>query len=157
MGRKPKGDKPSPKKRALLPLEIKDKHELVGKGTPPKILQFAEEIIKNIRSGLPTKHAVAGMIDITTFQDWYNQGSQERIDGVESHYSLFSYNVDKAKKEYIDKLKSIIEDHAPADWKAASWLLERRDKENYNLTHKVDVTSKGESIAKPLFMPSKDD
>lgn len=145
------------KKRKALPLKVKKKAEFKGKGQPPKILKFKDEIIKHIRSGLPTKHAIAGMIDISTYNEWYSQGLRELSDGIESHYSDFSAKVDQAKREYVDKLKSIIEDHAPADWKAASWLLERRDKESYNLTQKVDVTSKGESIAKPLFMPSKDE
>lgn len=143
------------------PRKSRTKNEIVTAskiiGQPPKIVQCGDEIIANIADGMSVSHAIIGHIASSTYHEWYNQGHIHINEGVESIYSEFSSKVDAAKAQYIRKLRGIIEDHAPADWKAASWLLERKDPDGFSLKQKVDVTSNGETITKPLFMPSKED
>jgi len=125
-------------------------------GRPLKISECKDEIIEAFRRGAPMKDAIAGLIHKCTFIDWINKGKEDINNNIQSVYSEFSIKIDIAQKEYRNQLRATIEMHSVKDWKAASWLLERSDPENYTSQQKVDVTSGGEKV-QPFFLPLKEE
>jgi hypothetical protein len=121
-------------------------------GRPLKINECKEEIIESLRKGAPIKDAIAGFIHKCTYIDWLTKGKEDLDNNIKSDYSDFSIRTEEAQKEYRDQLRATIEMHSAKDWKAASWLLERSDPENYVAKQKVDVTTNGENVN--FYIPS---
>lgn len=124
-------------------------------GARSKFDEVNEEIIKRTREGLSKKDRIAGLIHDSTYKEWLAAGEQDLINGIESQFSLFSFNISSAEKEYRQGLLDCIKKHAPDDWKAASWLIERSCPDSFKLKDKVDMTSNGETLNGHIILVSE--
>lgn len=149
--------KKEPKKKEIAPvLEPKVKRKLYAKtnsnaGARSKFDEVNEEIIKRTKEGLSKKDRIAGLIHDTTYQEWTNAGEKDLRNGIESQFSIFSFKLRMAEKDYRQSLIDCIKSHAPNDWKAAHWLLERSDPETYKLRDKMDVKQEIEVSQKAIL------
>ena len=90
-------------------------------GVIADILEAAERGLCN------TDCARAGGIDMTTLTKWIKDDDEFK--------SQFEY----AQSLFRKKNTNIIQEAAGKDWKAAAWLLERRDPENYGRNDKMKL------------------
>lgn len=128
-----------------------------NRGAKSKFDLWNEEIIIRTLNGCSLKDRLGGLIVESTYWEWFKAGESDLVNGIESKYSVFSSRVKESEKIFRDSLRNSIKRHSENDWKAASWLLERSDPESYKLKDKVDVTSNGETLGVPLFLPLKTD
>lgn len=121
-------------------------------GRPPLDIKFlGPQICDGFRYGNSIAGAIAGLIHRNTYLDWYNKGEDDFINGVESDFSEFFNNVNTSKQEYVTNLREHIEKAAPKDWKAASWLMERKDPDTYHLKQKIEATQTIEHSQKAMI------
>lgn len=120
-------------------------------GAKSKFQKINKEIIERTRQGASIKDRYYGLIHSSTFYEWYNTGLVDLQNNLLTEYSEFSRLLNKAEQEYRDTLRKLIESHTINDWKAASWLLERSDPENYSLKQKMEVKQEIEISQKALL------
>lgn len=120
-------------------------------GARSKFDDVNQEIIDRTRRGLSKKDRVGGLITETTYKTWYNEGEKDLNEGVNSQFSAFFVKIREAEKEFRDGLLECIKKHAPDDWKAAVWLMERSDPESYKLKDKVEMNSTVEVSQKAIL------
>lgn len=94
-----------------------------------------EKILRMIAAGAPAKTACAACgVPNRTFTDWKAKGRK----GLEP-YATFLDRVEEARAIHLDIMSGAVYHAARAgDWKAAAWVLERRDPENYGKKEKVE-------------------
>lgn len=95
-------------------------------GRPPCFSEeVAERVLEAVRQGLPYKQAAAyGGISYSTLNRWRREGEME--DGAEQ-YREFWRQLEQANGEAaLSLVGRVNEAAAQGDWKAASWILERR-------------------------------
>ena len=107
-------------------------------GRPTKLTPEAQEIIiGGIAAGLTYRLSCqrAGVTP-TTFYVWLEKGAAQR-GGI---YSEFADAVARAKSDSALRLVSTIMLQAPADWRAAAFILERRFPDDYG--KRTEITGK---------------
>ena len=101
-----------------------------GRGAKPKTNQEyfdnlkkkLDEICKGVAIGLTLTDACrAAGVDISTFYTWQNKAK------VNPDYAFFNDKVDEARAQGERMLAGRITEHSKKDWRAAAWLLERRN------------------------------
>ena len=113
------------------------------RGRPPgntKSDEVVALILDSIRQGVPIKHACAtfGVSD-DAFHLWKNEGKEakelqsngEQLTKRQKWCLGFLGRLESARSDFVDKGVKIIQKAAKKDWKAASWLLTRRDPEHF--------------------------
>ena len=89
--------------------------------TPERIKRIADDV----REGLTFKHACERSgIHPSTANDWIRWGT-ERPD--RAPYGEFAAAVTRARTDLFESLVKTVKTAAKKDWRAASWILERRD------------------------------
>lgn len=101
--------------------------------------------------GCTMKDAIAGIMSKPTYLDYYHRGEEDVSNGIDSDFSYFFNEINKANRKYRDSLRSMIKKAAPDDWRAANWLLERSDPDTYNLKQKVEATQTVEVSQKAMI------
>ncbi len=120
-------------------------------GARSKFEQFNAEIIERTRAGASVKDRIGGLIVPNTYWEWMKAGEEDLTQGIDTQYSDFSAKIKEAENEYRRSLIECIKTHAPDDWRAASWLLERSDPDTYNLKTKMDVKQEIEVSQKAIL------
>lgn len=94
--------------------------------------QVHEIIVHGTLNGLTRRFCAASAgIDDTTLYGWLKDGREHLENGKDTPYANLARDVAKAEHENAARLMRLIEDAAVKDWKAASWILERRYKDDY--------------------------
>ncbi len=103
--------------------------------------EVQKEIVKRIRAGNYIRVACQAVgISHTTYFDWLKKGEEDK-----SPYAEFLDAVKKAESEAHVEYVAIVASHAPKQWQAAAWWLERRFPELWGRRDRLDI--KGEIIA----------
>ena len=125
-------------------------------GRPSSFDSAAPKIVAAIREG-NTYACASGCARITyhTFNEWMKQGEQDLIDDLETKFAKFYHDVKEAEKACELEVLGYWKKEMPGNWKACQEYLARRHYSEWGSKDKVDVTSNGESIGKPVFLPMK--
>jgi len=103
--------------------------------------ELQEEIVKRIRAGNYIRVACQAVgISHTSYFDWLKKGEE----GI-SPYAEFLDAVQKAESEAHVNYVAIVASHAPTQWQAAAWWLERRFPQLWGRRDRLDI--KGEIVA----------
>lgn len=116
---------------------------------PPKLNpEMIEHCRKALLRGVPHK-TLGSLIGVSerTIYIWMNKG-QEIVDEIESGelrrlnkkqklYFQFFQTVKESDATFMQNQLTLIQSKARTDWKAASWLLERRFPDNFGKTESV--------------------
>ena len=128
-------------------------------GRPSKFEEAAPKIIAYIRKG-NTYECAAGCARVTyyTFNNWMNQGREdEKLENYDSKYFQFFKDVEEAERTCEEEVLGYWKQEMPGNWQAARDFLARRHHASWGSKDKVDVTSNGETVGKPYFLPMKDE
>lgn len=121
-------------------------------GRPPADIKLlGPKIIDALRVGNTIGGAIAGLIHRNTYLLWLEKGENDLKENIKSDFSEFFNNVNQAKRDYVNNLRRLVENAGEKDWKAASWLLERKDPENYHLKQKIETTQTIEVTQKAIL------
>lgn len=120
-------------------------------GAKSKLDGVKKEVLKRILEGCSIKDRCGGIITQATYFEWLSIGNKDIEEGLVTIYSEFSDQVKECEKEYRQTLINAIKCHAPKDWKAMSWLLERSDPETYKLKDKVEMKQELEVSQKAVL------
>ena len=123
-------------------------------------------ICEALELGLPIRSAcdLIGIAE-SSYHLWIKNGEAaaeklengEELVGNDPIYLEFSVRTTRARSKCEATLLQEIREHAPKDWKAAAFVLERSFK-NWGKKDQVDVTSKGEKIEGPvIYLPGRDE
>lgn len=113
---------------------------------PTNILLNQEELIEEVNFRLKPVER----IHYKTFQDWKNKNYLP--DSVEEEtLEAFSSTLKKMNRLHKQAIAKGILSEGAGSWQKFAWIAERMHNE-LNLTHKVDHTSKGDSIKKINFI-----
>ena len=91
--------------------------------------EVTARVADGIREGLPFKLACerAGFVDTTGYQ-WIRMGEDDERQGrAETPHAAFRRAVTRARTDLFESLVKTVKTAAKKDWRAASWILERRD------------------------------
>jgi transposase-like protein len=126
-----------------------------GPGRPSKLTPQVESIVLNgIRCGASYKGAcVAAGIHPTTLSAWKRKAKEQ----PHSEYGAFIRKLRKADQEGIVACVAHIQKAAQKDWRAAAWLLERRDPKRFSMKYRVEHGGKTELTLVDLFTRSRVD
>lgn len=143
---------------APVPLETMALPEKKKVGRPSSFDDASPKIIACIRNG-NTYECASGVsrISYSTFNDWMNQGKEDFKNGIESKFSQFLHDVHEAEKACEEEVLGYWKQEMPGNWQAAKDFLARRHHKDWGSKDKVDLTSNGETVGKPFFMPMKDE
>ncbi len=90
--------------------------------------ETANRVIEGVRRGLTFKNAAAlAGISYSTLNRWRKRGRD--AEGENDRYRQFWKRLERAEGEAALRLLNCINAAAKKDWKAATWILERRFKE----------------------------
>lgn len=121
-------------------------------GRPSKFHSVKKKIIEEIRKGNYYEPACnAAGIDYSTFRDWMKKAETDQ----KGPFFQFSQEVQKAEAEAELEIVQIWKNQMPQNWQAARDFLARRKPERWASQNKLDVSSNGELISKPIFLPLK--
>lgn len=106
---------------------------------------LVDELAQLFREGATVKIA-AGKVGLPpgVLRMWLREGEKQLSDiyeadtGYPENEGMLYVECAKATAEYLGRKVSTIDDPQGADWRAQSWLLERRD-EDFNPAAKVDI------------------
>jgi hypothetical protein len=106
---------------------------------------LVDELAKHFRAGATVKIA-AGLVGVPpgVLRMWLREGEKQLAEiydsdvGYPEHEGLLYAECAKATAEYLADRVSTITEPGDAEWRASSWLLERRD-EDFNPAAKVDI------------------
>ena len=160
----PAAEKPAPKKPAAKPKRKRaprapDKKVLAekqkdddkkGRGRPPKITQqIQDSICSAIRGGSFMETAAAyGGISKDTLYAWMRLGAR----GEGEEYVKFSDAIKRALAESEVQGIAQIRAHGKESWQAVAWYLERRFKERWGRSIKIDNDLKDKSTEELLAL-----
>jgi pyruvoyl-dependent arginine decarboxylase (PvlArgDC) len=116
--------------------KVVKKHRGCKKDNPGVI----EDLLNAIKDGATMQDAcAAAMISTATLNDWIKEGGK------------IAEDIRWAQSKWRRSMAAHIETAAPKDWKAAAWLLERRDPKHYGKLQKVEMNANVKSnIAAPI-------
>lgn len=146
---------PSPKKG--LPRVITPKVLANPGGRPSDFDEAAPKIIAYIRKG-NTYECAAGCsrVSYATFNNWMNQGKEDIAEGnLNSKFVQFFYDVQQAETEAEEEAVNLWRTELPGNWQACKEFLARRNPDKWGAKDRVDLTSNGETVGKPIFLPLK--
>lgn len=125
-------------------------------GRPSVFDEASPIIIKLLRKG-NTYECASGCARVTyhTFNEWMKEGLSDIQEGKESKFSKFYQDVKKAEKDFETEILAMWVNQIPQNWQAGKEYLARRHHKTWGCKDKVDVTSNGETIGKPVFLPMK--
>lgn len=134
-------------------------------GRPPgntKSDKVVALILDSIRQGVPIKHASETFgVSENTFHAWRSEGAAarellakgEKLTKRQQWCVGFLKQLDSARSDFVDKGVKIIQKAAKKDWKAASWLLTRRDPDNFREKQEIEHTGAGGGPIGVTFSP----
>lgn len=128
-------------------------------GRPSEFETVKPKLIEYIREGNPysTACGCAG-VSYRTFLDWMQIGRIALENGeIDNKYAKFSREIEEAKSLAQKEVLSHWVKAIPHNWQAAKEYLARVNPDEWGSKEKVDVTSNGESVGKPIFLPLKGD
>lgn len=85
------------------------------------------------------------------------KGDEDLKNGIESKFSKFSHDVYEAERLCEEEVLGYWKKEMPSNWQACKEYLARRHHSAWGSKDRVDVTSNGETLGKPFFMPMKDE
>ncbi len=102
--------------------------------------ELQDDVVKRIRAGNYIKVACQAVgISHTAYFDWLKKGQEGK-----SPYAEFLDAIKKAESEAHVNYVAIVASHAPKQWQAAAWWLERRFPDKWGRRDRLDV--KGEIV-----------
>lgn len=110
-------------------------------GRPSKLNpERKERLLRALRTGAHAETAcrVAG-IGYSTFAEWMQRGKGIHKRGGGKEYTEFAEAVTQAIAEAEMALTARVRNATAEDWRAASWMLERRHPERWANTHRVQL------------------
>jgi transposase len=118
------------------------------RGRPPKLTPETEaRILGAVRCGVSQKIACeAAGVGVSTLTAW-KRIAKER--GAPPEYRDFVKRLRRARQEGIVARVALVQKAAQADWRAATWLLERDCPDSYSLKHRVEHSG-GITLAQAL-------
>ncbi len=103
--------------------------------------ELQDAVVKRIRAGNYIKVACLAVgIGVSTYFEWLKKGEEGR-----QPYAEFTDTIKKAEAEAHVNYVAIVASHAPKQWQAAAWWLERRFPDKWGRRDKLDI--KGEIVA----------
>lgn len=102
--------------------------------------EVTQVVADGIREGLPFKLACerAGIADVTGYA-WIRKADEEDKQGkAETPCVAFRREVSRARTDLFQSLVRTVKTAAKKDWRAASWILERRDPDAWS--RRTEVT-----------------
>lgn len=126
-------------------------------GRPSEFDEAAPKIIAFIRQGNTYECASAcARISYDTFNRWIKQGKEdEEFGNLETKFYKFYKDVAQAEMEAEFECVQAWRNFVPMNWQAARDFLARRNPDKWGAKDRVDVTSNGETVGKPVFLPLK--
>lgn len=114
------------------------------KGRRPKLNpEVAARIVKHVSEGCPFRDAaILSGIAESTFHDWRNRGEADEAAGKKSRFSEFSEQLRAADAQLIQRSALVVVAAAKDDWRAASWLMERRRPKEYGRQDRNEIVGK---------------
>jgi hypothetical protein len=125
-------------------------------GRPTKLTDdLRDELARHLAAGNPIKTACALVgIGESTYHKWRARGKAERERVAEGHANCrvrkaerpfveFMESTTRARAEASRKRVANITEAADEDWRAAAWLLERREPETWGQKKRVEHAGKG--------------
>lgn len=123
-------------------------------------------ICEALELGLPITSA-CNLVGVshTSYYNWLHRGEAYKealesggdVDPGEEVFFSFLEATTRARSKCEATLLQEIREHAPKDWKAAAFVLERSFK-NWGKKDQVDLTSGGEKIEGPvIYLPGRDE
>ena len=135
------------------------------RGRPPgntKSDEVVALILDSIRQGVPIKHACSTFgVSEDCFHLWKNDGKTakelhakgEQLTKRQTWCLRFLGQLEAAKSDFVDQGVKLIRKAAKKDWKAASWLLTRRDPEHFAEKQEIAHTGAGGGPIGVTFSP----
>lgn len=135
------------------------------RGRPPgnaKSDEVVAHILDSIRQGVPIKHACATFgVSEDCFHVWKNDGKTakelhakgEQLTKRQQWCLRFLGQLEAARSDFVDQGVKLIRKAAKKDWKAASWLLTRRDPEHFAEKQEIAHTGAGGGPIGVTFSP----
>lgn len=158
-----KNPKSGPKKGIHMPNRVKRRIKTPAMianpgGRPSDFDEAAPKIISYIRQGNTYEcSAACARISYNTFNRWMKNGLEDTENGIlDSKFSKFWYDVRKAEMEAEQECVQAWRNFIPVSWQASRDFLARRNPKDWAQNDRMDITSNGETIAKPFFLPLKD-
>lgn len=113
--------------------------------------EIGDRIAKLVNAGAPIPRACeASHVSWNTAKTWIKRGR----DGIEP-YTSFVTLIEEAKAAWVCGATMRITKASEKDWKAAAWLLERREARHFGTKAKVDATIQHSgSMAIQFYIPS---
>jgi hypothetical protein len=126
-------------------------------GRPSEFDEAAPKIIEFIRKGSTYKCAAGcARLSYSTFANWISQGKESLENGdLDCKYLKFLKDVEQAERECEFEVMQCWKTFIPMSWQASRDFLARRHPEDWGAKEQVDVTSKGEQVGRPVFLPMK--
>lgn len=139
---------PKTKPKITTKKKVEEEKPKSKAGRKPSIQEKGPLILESLRLGNTNRGAAysAGVTDIAFYQ-WLKKGREDIEDGIETEYSHFCEEVDRAIEAAKSYALECWRKHMPDDWRAAMAYLERRDKDNYALKQIMDVKQEVSQIA----------
>jgi hypothetical protein len=102
-------------------------------GRPAKLsADVVDQVVEILRFGGYAETAIAAAgISKRTFQRWLERGDPEGTKKADEPYRRFREQIEQAMAEGEASIVQLIRAAAQRDWKAAAWLLERRQPDKW--------------------------
>lgn len=128
-------------------------------GRPSEFDEAAPKIIASIRQGSTYKCAAGcARVSYSTFANWIAQGKEAlKNEELDNKFLKFLKDVEQAEKECEAEVLQCWKAFIPMNWQAARDFLARRHPDEWGAKDRVDVTSNGEQVGQPVFLPMKKD
>ena len=103
-----------------------------GPGRPCKLnAQRTQIICTAILKGSTIKNAAAAGIGAHTLHDWRARGERDQEAGLHNRYTKFVQRYQAARAQALTILERRVFEASEEEWRAAAWILERRDPEQW--------------------------
>jgi hypothetical protein len=139
------------------PIPTKEEIEKNKGGRPCKIDEAAPKIIAYVRKGNTYQCACGcARVSYNAFAEWMRRGKEDQENGFEdSKFAKLVNDIRQAEMDAENEIVGFWRDAMPQNWQACKEFLSRRNPESWASKEKIDLTSNGETIGKPLFLPMK--
>lgn len=127
----------------------------------PGTIERYREFLTLLADGFSVRDAIAiAEIPATEFRTWMRKGGDlnhnkgvDRSDEAEEPYRSFAMAVRAIRAHANGNLVDRVKTGAEKDWRAAAWLLERRDPEHYGRPRTVGVTVDRDGVSVDFVDP----